>query len=136
MRKTMIVSVLLCVSLFSLALAKGPEKLYRATVDSDGVQRVEVVAGSYYFDPNHIIVKVNVPVQLKVRKEEGMTPHNIIMKAPEAGIEFETPLKEDAKVIAFTPKKTGAFRFYCGKKLLFFASHRDKGMEGVLEVIE
>ena len=132
---TMLV-VLLSVSFLALAFAKGPEKLYKATVDSDGVQRVEIVGDSYNFNPNHIIVKVNVPVELKVKKAGGMTPHNIVMKAPEAGIEFEVSLKEDPKVINFTPKKTGTYQFYCSKKLLFFESHREKGMEGVLEVIE
>lgn len=53
------------------------KKIYRATIDADGIQRVEVLAGSYYFDPNYIIVKVNVPVELKIRKESGITPHNI-----------------------------------------------------------
>jgi plastocyanin domain-containing protein len=120
----------------SLALAREGEKLFMATIDADGVQRVELRGGSYYFSPDRIIVKVNVPVELRVKKEGGMVPHNIVMKAPEAGIAFDTPLTGDAKVIAFTPKKTGSFRFYCSKKLLFLKSHREKGMEGVLEVVE
>ena len=128
--------VLLSVAFLTLAIAEQGEKLYVAKIDPDGVQRVEIVGGSYYFDPNHIIVKVNVPVELKVRKEGGITPHDIVLKAPEAGIDFVSPLTKDAKVIDFTPKKTGLFHFYCDKKLLFFESHRKRGMEGVLEVVE
>jgi plastocyanin len=39
-------------------------------------------------------------------------------------------------VIKFTPKKAGSYPFYCSKKLLFFESHKDKGMKGTLEVVE
>lgn len=113
---------------------KGEEKLYKATIDNDGVQRVEILGGGYFFNPNHIIVKVNVPVELKVRKESGIVPHNIVMKAPEAGIDFDESMGSEPKVIKFTPTKTGKYKFYCSKRFLFFESHREKGMEGVLEV--
>ena len=115
---------------------KGEEKLYKATIDSDGVQRVELLGGGYFFNPNHIIVKVNVPVQLKVKKESGIVPHNIVMKSPEAGIVFDEPLGSEPKVIRFTPASTGKYPFYCSKRFLFFESHREKGMEGVLDVVE
>jgi plastocyanin domain-containing protein len=129
-------SVLLLASLSTLVFAKGEEKIFRATIDPDGVQRVEVLGGSYYFNPNRIIVKVNVPVELKLKKEGHIVPHNMMMKSPEAGIEFDTAMSGDPKLVSFTPKKTGTFRFYCNKKLLFLESHREKGMEGVLEVVE
>ena len=116
--------------------AREAKRVVRATVGEDGVQRVELVGGGYFFDPDHIIVRKNVPVELKVRKESGMVPHNIVMKAPEAGIEFEESLSSDPKTIRFTPTKTGSYPMYCSKKLLFFESHREKGMEGVLEVVE
>ena len=112
------------------------EKVFKATVDKDGVQRVDILGGGYFFTPNRIIVKVNVPVELKVRKESGVVPHNIVIKEPEAGIAFDISLSDEPKVIRFTPTKTGAYPFYCNKKLLFFESHREKGMEGIIEVIE
>jgi len=40
----------------------------------------------------------------------------------------------DTVKVRFTPTKAGVFAFYCDKKLLFFKSHREKGMEGVLKV--
>jgi hypothetical protein len=52
------------------------------------------------------------------------------MKAPEAGIEFDSAMSGGPKVITMTPKKTGSFRFFCSKKLLFLESHWEKGMEG------
>ena len=116
--------------------ARGEEKVYKAVVDSDGVQRVEIVGGGYFFNPNRIIVKANVAVELKVRKEPGVVPHNFVLKAPDAGLDFDVSLDAQPKVIRFVPTRPGSYPFYCAKKLLFFASHREKGMEGVLEVVE
>ena len=122
---------------YSVNGASGQENEYKAVVDNDGIQRVDIVAGGYYFVPNYIIVEVNVPVELVVKKKSGsLVPHSIVIKAPDAGIDFSESLKTEPKIIRFTPVKTGKYIFYCGKKLLFLKSHRDKGMEGVLEVIE
>ena len=135
----------LCLFLCGCALLTGPawgdakpkeEKVFKATVGSDGVQRVEIIGGGYFFTPSRIIVKVNVPVELKVRKEPGIVPHNIMVKAPEAGIDFDLSLSDEPKSIRFTPTRPGVYPFYCNKKLLFFESHREKGMEGALEVTE
>ena len=120
--------------LFSMSAAAAEKKEFTAKTDPDGVQRVEILGGSYFFDPNYIIVKVNIPVELKVKKEPGMMPHDIVLKAPEAGIDFAQDLKETPEIIKFTPKKTGTYPFACEKKFLFFESHKDKGMKGVLEV--
>ncbi|MEK7197104.1 MAG: quinol oxidase, partial [Nitrospirota bacterium] len=90
----------------------------------------------YFFEPYHIIVKINMPVELTVRKKPGIVPHDIIVNAPEAGINFKEDLSKESKVIRFTPKKTGKYPVYCSKKLLFFKSHKERGMEGLLEVVE
>jgi plastocyanin len=136
MRKALLSACLLLL-LPALATAAEPApRAVTATVDSDGVQRVEMVGGGYFFDPYQVTVKVGVPVELTVRKEGGMVPHDIVMRAPEAGIDFEEKLETRPKVIRFTPTKTGKYPFYCDKKLLFLESHREKGMEGILEVVE
>lgn len=105
-------------------------------VDQDGVQRIEIQGGEYFFKPAHIVVKVNQPVELKVRKEALITPHDIVIDAPQAGIKVSESLSQEAKTIRFTPTKAGTYPFYCTKKLLFMDSHREKGMEGTLEVVE
>jgi plastocyanin domain-containing protein len=116
---------------------KGKIKRIVATVDPDGVQRVEITGGEYYFDPNYIVVKVNVPVELKVKKAAGYVPHNLMVKAPEAGIDFKTDLSsKEVHIVKFTPTKVGKYPMYCDKRLLFFKSHRDRGMEGTIEVVE
>lgn len=130
-----ILTVLLLVTLSSIhCLADEPP--FIVPVDNEGIQRVEVVGGEYFFNPKHIVVKVNVPVEFKVRKEALIIPHDIIIKAPEAGITINESLSRDPKTFFFIPTKTGKYPIYCDKKLLFLKSHRDKGMEGVLEVVE
>jgi plastocyanin domain-containing protein len=130
------------IPIFALAAAAllfgqtTPEKRTVAEIGADGVQRVEVIGGSYYFDPAVIVVKVNVPVELRVRKESGITPHDMVLKAPEAGIDFSVSLSTTPKSITFTPKKTGKYPFECTHKLLFFKSHKDQGMHGILEVVD
>lgn len=132
--------ILIAALLFALAsIAWGDEwveKRFVATVGPDGVQRVEMTGDTYYFDPNVIVVKVNVPVELKVKKAGGIAPHNIVIKAPDAGINIEESLSTEPKSIQFTPTKVGKYPFECTKRLLFFKSHKDRGMHGTLEVVE
>ncbi len=111
------------------------EKRFVATVGADGVQHVEITGGSYYFDPNYIVVKVNTPVEFMVKKESGFVPHNILVKAPEAGIDFSVELKDKPTPVKFTPTRVGKYEMYCDKKLLFFKSHKDRGMDGMIEVV-
>jgi plastocyanin domain-containing protein len=113
---------------------KQEQVRYTANVDADGVQRIDVLGGSYFYKPNYIVVKVNVPVELKVTKESGLTPHDIAMKSPEAGMEFSEGISTTPKIIKFTPTKTGKYPFFCTMKSLF-SSHREKGMEGAIEVV-
>ncbi len=141
MRTCAMVCLVLCVCLFGAGKAPAEHKekketVYRAITGSDGVQHVEVLGGRYFFVPNRIVVTVNVPVELNVRKEPGIVPHNIVIKAPEAGINVNVTLSDKPTAIRFTPSKVGSYPFYCDKKLLFLPSHREEGMEGTLEVVE
>jgi plastocyanin domain-containing protein len=125
----------LTVLLLAFPQAEPKGRRYVATIDQDGVQRVQMTAASYYFDPAEVVVKVNVPVEIIIKKT-GNKPHNIFLKAPAAGIDFKTSLSAEAKVIRFTPTKTGRYSFWCTKHPPFSKSHRERGMEGVLEVVE
>lgn len=127
-------------SLVSTASAIGAEdsqiKKVTPEINSQGIQKVEIIGGSHFFDPNYIIVKKDVPVELIFIKEPGMIPHDVAMDSPEAGIEFKFDISDDPKSATFTPTKAGKYPFYCTKKLLIFESHKDKGMKGTLEVRE
>ena len=116
--------------------AQSGNEPYRATIGSDGVQQVNILAGDYFFRPRHIIVKVNVPVMFVVRVEQGVIPHGLVLKASKANISIDEDLSRESQTFTFTPTAPGKYAFYCPKKLLFFKSHREHGMEGVLEVVE
>ena len=132
--KSIIVSLLL---MFATVAVCADDVPFIVPIDlKDGVQRVEVLGGDYFFKPNHIVVKVNLPVELVVRKDGRIVPHSFVIDAPEAGIKVKESLDHDPKTIAFTPTKVGSYPFYCDKKPFFMSSHRKKGMEGVLEVVE
>ena len=101
----------------------------------DGVQRTVIEADSYDFVPRHLIVQAGRPVELTFKSLTWLVPHNVVIDDPRSGlaIHAEIPAGESVTV-AFTPTVPGSFAIYCDKKLLFFKSHREKGMEGVLEV--
>lgn len=123
--------------LYNISLAEEPVlKTFTATPGPDGVQKVDILAGDYFFDPNAIIVKVNQPVELSVKKEGRIVPHVIVMKSPEAGMEFEESISRDPKIVKFTPTKVGKYPFSCTKKPPFLKSHADRGMKGTIEVVE
>jgi plastocyanin domain-containing protein len=117
------------------SFTKEIDSSHAAEIGADGVQRAEVIAGSYYFRPNHIIVKAGVPAELEIRSEALIVPHDFIVKAPDAGIDVSEELTRKPVIVRFTPTKGGRYPFYCGRGLPFQKSHRAKGMEGVLEVI-
>lgn len=131
-----IISVLMALLLILPLSCLAAEAPFIVPIDRDGIQRVDILGSDYYFKPSHIVVKVNVPVELNVRKDGYIIPHNIVIDAPEAGIKVNESLSRDPKAITFTPTKVGTYAMFCDKKAPFMASHRDKGMEGQLEVVE
>ncbi len=103
--------------------------------DSDGVQRASITMDSYSYTPNHLVVQAGRPVELKLTSVTILTPHNFVIKEPAAGLMMDEDVSAGESImIRFTPNQIGLFPFYCDKKLLFFKSHREKGMEGRLEV--
>ncbi|KVV37290.1 quinol oxidase [Burkholderia territorii] len=116
-----------------LARADGDAPV-RVPVDADGVQRVAIVGGSYYFRPNHVIVRAQVPVELTVSTESGVVPHSFEIDARQAGIAVHTELGTTPRTLRFTPTAPGRFAYYCTHRLPFLRSHRERGMEGVLDV--
>lgn len=112
------------------------EKRFVAKMGADRVQRVEMIAGDYFFDPNYIVVKVNKPVEIKIKKTAGYIRHNLIATSPEAGIAFNIDLKEEAQTVMFTPTKIGKYPIYSDKRIFGFKTDREKGMEGLIVVVK
>ena len=114
----------------------GQSKEFTAKKNKDGIQVIEMKANDFFFSPNIITVAVNVPVEIRTIRKSQFTPHNIVVKAPEAGIDISESITQEPKVIKFTPTKTGKYLFYCDRKVFFFIKHSSKGMRGILKVIE
>jgi plastocyanin len=104
-------------------------------VAQDGVQRATITLDSYSYTPNHLIVEAGKPVELTLTSVTTVTPHNFVLKEPAAGLAVdETVWGGKTVTVKFTPAQAGTFTFYCDKRLWPMPSHRDKGMEGKLEV--
>ena len=105
------------------------------SVSEDGVQRATVTLDSYSYSPNHLIVEAGKPVNLTLTSVTTMIPHNFIIKDPAGKLSVEQDVSAGKTVtITFTPTQPGIFPIYCDKRLWPLPSHRDKGMEGTLEV--
>jgi heme/copper-type cytochrome/quinol oxidase subunit 2 len=126
--------LLACQYALSCAPAHGQQQVVVARPDADGVQRIRIIGGEYFFEPQRVVVKANVPVELSLSKEASAVPHSFVIDAPQAGMVVDEMLDVEIKRIRFTPTAPGIYPYYCRNRLLFFKSHRDKGMEGMLEV--
>lgn len=136
--KTMLRACAVCLPLLA-ASACAEDSASQDTVlvhpDTDGVQRVHIVGGDYHFRPSRIVVRANMPVELLVSREAGIVPHNFVIDAPQAGIAVDEKLGDEPKRVRFMPTAAGSYPMYCASRLLFFKSHRERGMEGLLEVV-
>ena len=131
-RLTMLtVGLLVCLS----QVAIGKSEPVVLEVGPDGVQHGRMTVDSYSYMPSHVVVQAGIPVELTLNSVTVLTPHNFVMKEPAAGLSFSHDVPAGKTVtIRFTASQPGTYTYYCDKKLLFFASHREKGMEGQLEV--
>jgi plastocyanin len=126
-----------CIFLPDLANAQGQPSMQsiEAVLGPDGIQRATILLDSYSYAPGHIVVQSGNPVELTLHSLTFLTPHNFVLKDPTLGVDIdETVWGGGTEVVRFTPSKPGLYTFYCDKKLPFFPSHRDEGMEGTLEV--
>ena len=105
-----------------------------AEVGQDGIQRLKITLDDEYH-PSHVAVQAGRPVEFVLTSLTRITPHNFIIDDPDAGFRVKQEVGAGETVtVRFTPPRAGSFPFYCDKKLLFFKSHREKGMEGRLDV--
>lgn len=127
--------VVVCFLVLFPVLAGANPFAVEVSISPDGVQRATIEVDSYSFTPGHLVVKAGKPVELTFKSVTWLVPHNIVIDDPRSGLAIreEVPAGQSLTV-KFTPAATGSFAIYCDKKLPFFKSHREKGMEGILEV--
>ena len=104
-------------------------------VSPDGVQRAAVILDSYSYTPNHLVVERGKPVELTLSSVTTITPHNFVIREPSIDLVVEQDVGAGKTVVVqFVPLQPGRVVFFCDKRLWPMPSHRDKGMEGILEI--
>lgn len=102
---------------------------------TDGVQRATIVMTSYSYTPDHLVFHAGSPVELILENQSLLVPHNFVLKDADADLHLEADVAGGGRaVLRFTPTRSGTGTFYCDKQLLFFKSHRQRGMEGRIDI--
>lgn len=129
--------IVICARTGEAAGVAIPDQPFVVPLAADGVQRATVVVDSYSYTPGHLVVRAGKPVELTLTSVATIIPHNFVIKDPAGGLSVEQDVGPGKTVIVtFTPTQSGMFPIYCDKRLWPLPSHRDKGMEGKLEVKE
>ena len=101
----------------------------------DAIPVIDLKLGDYRFMPQEIQLSANQPAILRLVNTDSVTPHNFTMEASSGAQDINVDVLGGESVdVQLTPLPAGRYTFYCGNKLLFMKSHREKGMEGSLIV--
>ena len=107
----------------------------RLHASEDDIKVIEVKLGGYRFTPQEIQLIADQPAILRLVNTDSITPHNFTIETASGSPAVDTDIPAGESVdVRLTPLAAGQYTFYCGKKLLFMKSHREKGMEGSLIV--
>lgn len=122
----------LCTLLLLTTLSTGSSLLY---ADQDSTDMIRVEMGGYRFMPHEIRLTANRPTVLRLVNTDKTIPHNFSLKIAGNNIDIDIDVSggESAEV-SLPALPAGSYSFYCGSKMVFSESHRDKGMEGTLVV--
>lgn len=105
------------------------------TQAADPVRTVTITMGDYQYMPETIRVRAGETVKLSFTNTDGITPHNFILKHKNYGLDVDLDVGAgETRSVEITPTTPGRYTYYCDKQLLFFKSHRERGMEGTLIV--
>jgi plastocyanin len=98
-------------------------------------QVIEIRLERYAIKPDTLTVRSGQPVTLRVKNEASFIPHNLIINAPDAGINVKLNLAAGKSgEVSFTPNKAGSYEMLCDKAPPIGKSHKEKGMHGLLVV--
>ncbi len=129
------IALVLALVLLLAGCASGvnrPVSEVTARVEPDSVQRVKLVAHSFYFEPNRIVLKAGVPAELSIHNAALFVPHSFVCAAPQGGLDLKAKLGmfHGTKKLRFVPGIPGEYPFLCGVD-----SHAKHGMTGTLVVV-
>jgi hypothetical protein len=79
-------AAVLCLALAAALPARAQDAApVAATLDADGVQRLAMTMGSYFYRPSHVVVTAGKPVEITLTAEEGFVPHDIVIDDAASG---------------------------------------------------
>ena len=120
--------------LFLMCAVFASSPIAAVAADTDA-QKFTIHLSDYRFHPDVIEVVAGRPVELTLVNDDKITPHNFTLEAPDAGMDLKANISAGkSATLRFTPRTAGGYVFYCNKKLPFMKSHRERGMEGKLDV--
>ena len=120
----------LLTTLCATALADEPQAIPQTIP-----QVIEIKLDSYTIKPDKITVKAGQPVTLKIKNEASFIPHNLVIKAPQAGVEVKVDVGAGKSgEVSFMPTQPGSYEIICDKSPPIGKSHKEKGMHGTLVV--
>jgi hypothetical protein len=129
----MIWRILAVAALLLSGMAHPQEIPSAASTGADGVQRVTIVGGDYFFHPDRITARANEPLEINISIEPGMIPHSFVLDGPDGRHLANVELSTEVQVIHLN-LKAGHYVFYCPNRLFWFKNHRERGMAGVMEL--
>jgi len=98
-------------------------------------QVIDVELDSYSIKPDTITVKANQLVTLKVTNKATFISHNIVIKAPDAGLDVKLDVRAGKTgTVTLTPTRAGTYEIICDKSPPIGKSHKERGMHGKLVV--
>jgi len=107
-----------------------------ANAAQDDAKVVEVMLGNYRFMPGEIQLIADKPAILRLVNTDSIIPHNFTIEDANGVLEVNADVLAGEIVdVKLTPSAAGRYTFYCGNKLMFMKSHRERGMEGTLIVV-
>lgn len=128
-----IAGCLLCLATLLVARAADGTPV-QVRPDAGGVQRIALTGGSYFFRPERILAHAGSPIELAVKMEPGLAPHRFVLENRAGKVFADVELSEKARHVRLD-LPAGEYLFHCPTRLLMFKSHRERGMEGRLEVL-
>ncbi len=115
--------------LVSLAYPQvGTDELHSKT-------EIVIILESYAYSPSELTLQKGQTVTFVLTNDSFLVPHNFLLDDPDGIRVVERDISSgESERLSVTLKKSGTYRFYCDKQLLFFPTHREQGMEGRLIV--
>ena len=106
--------------------AQGSNEGHGSGAAIEGALEVHITAKEFTYEPNELLLKVGVPVNI-IFTNAGLIEHQLILEA----FDFHAHIRQTggSHKVGFIPDRTGTFTYYCA-----IPGHKEAGMVGTLVV--